>query len=80
MSYTDSMTGEPIDGKAYILKSTDGEEVTDPKRLFLADRLAALEDRVAALEAAATPAPAPADGGTTTDPAPADDITSAPGV
>lgn len=62
MSYTDTETGEPIDGKAVILKTTDGEELVDPARLFagatdkatVADLLA----RVEALEAAATANPA----------------------
>ena len=73
MSYTDTETGEEIDGKAFILKSTDGEEIVDPARLFAgaADEptvkslQAAVEDlttRLEALEAAATapdPEPAP---------------------
>lgn len=65
MSYTDSETGTEIEGKAFILKTTDGEEVVDPARLFaaagdqskfaeLADEHAALVARVEALEAAAT--------------------------
>lgn len=65
MSYIDSETGDEIDGKAYILKSTDGEEVTDPARLFagaadqskvaqLVDEVTALTERVQALETAAT--------------------------
>lgn len=72
MSYTDTETGEEIEGKAFILKSTDGEEVVDPARLFagaadqektaqLAEELAALTDRVQALEADATAPEAPAD-------------------
>jgi len=65
MSYTDTETGEEIDGKAVILKTTDGEELVDPARLFagsadqakvaqLVDEVQTLTDRVQALEAAAT--------------------------
>lgn len=32
--FTDSTTEEEIEGKAYILKTSEGEEVVDPKRLF----------------------------------------------
>jgi hypothetical protein len=64
MSYIDSETGESIDGKALIVRTTDGEIVVDPRRVFgddvLAEQLAALEARVAELEAAATaPDPEP---------------------
>lgn len=54
MSYTDSTTGEPIDGKAYVLKSTDGDEVVDPQRLFGGDEptVSDLARRVYALEEA----------------------------
>jgi hypothetical protein len=54
MSYQDSTTGQDIPGKAYVLKSTEGEEIVDPARLFQAggqadDELAA---RVARIEEA----------------------------
>lgn len=58
MSYTDSTTGQPIEGKAYILKSTDGDEVVDPARLFEGQDLKALALRVYALETALGMAPA----------------------
>lgn len=73
MSYTDTETGTEIEGKAFILKTTDGEEVVDPARLFagatdeptvkgLQDQVEDLTARLEALEAAATapdPEPAP---------------------
>ncbi|MEH0582540.1 hypothetical protein QBA54_50790 [Streptomyces sp. B21-108] len=46
MSFTDSTTGKVIDGKAYVLKTTEGEEIVDPARLFddsLAARVTAIE-------------------------------------
>jgi hypothetical protein len=62
MSYTDTTTGETIDGKAYLLRSTDGEETVDPARLFLSAEVMAelagqvvdLTARVVQLEAALT--------------------------
>lgn len=64
MSYTDSTTEQPIEGKAYVLKSTDGDEIVDPARLFgggdgqedLARRVYALEE---ALGMTKDPAPDP---------------------
>lgn len=50
MSYTDTETGEEIDGKAVILKTTDGEELVDPARLFAGatdqSKVAALTEEV----------------------------------
>lgn len=66
MGYTDSTTEQAIDGKAYLLKSTDGEEFVDPARLFggespvledLARRVYALEE---ALGMTKDPEPDPA--------------------
>lgn len=55
MSYTDSTTGQTIEGKAYVLKSTEGEEIVDPARLFQGQEqdgtVAGLQERVARLEA-----------------------------
>jgi hypothetical protein len=72
MSYVDTETGEPIDGKAVILKTTDGEELVDPARLFagsadqktvqdLVDQVQELTARVEALESAATTPTNPAE-------------------
>jgi hypothetical protein len=67
MSYTDSTTNEVIDGKAYLLRSTDGEEVVDPARLFgggqdgVDEWKETLEARVAAIEEALGLAPAAVD-------------------
>jgi hypothetical protein len=62
MSYTDTETGDTIDGKAVILKTTDGEELVDPRRLFAgsADQkaIADLTARVEALETASASNPA----------------------
>jgi hypothetical protein len=53
MSYTDSTTGQVIEGNAYILRSTDrGDEIVDPRRLFEGADVTALEARVTAIEAA----------------------------
>lgn len=63
MSYTDSTTGQVIDGKAYVLKSTEGEELVDPARLFGGGdsaEVTSLDARVAALEEALGVASAPA--------------------
>lgn len=65
MAFTDTETGDSIDGKAIILKTTDGDIVVDPARLFAAGAVAAdakaitdLQNRVAELEAAAKTTPA----------------------
>lgn len=61
MSYTDTETGDEIDGKAVILRTTDGEILVDPARLFAGagdqKAIADLTARVEALEAAANSQP-----------------------
>lgn len=59
ITHRDQATGEEIDGKAYLLRTTEGTDLVDPRRLFaFEDGGAALEamrylvDRVAALETA----------------------------
>lgn len=72
MSYSDSTTGKIIPGKAYVLKTTEGEELVDPARLFSGDANGdgvnewqqAMEERVAGIEEAL---------GLNTEPAPAAD-------
>lgn len=50
-------TGRPIEGKAYVLKTTEGEEFISPDALFhtkadegLGDLLTELQDRIRTLE------------------------------
>ena len=64
MAFTDTQTGQEIDGMAIILRTTDGEVLVDPARLFgngvvASDQKAItdLQNRVAELEAAAKTAP-----------------------
>lgn len=59
MSYTCSRTGETSDGKHYVLRSTEGDEIVSPGSLFgagLDDENAKLvrdlQERVEQLEAA----------------------------
>lgn len=50
-------TGSQITGKAYVLKSTEGEELIAPEALFssaLEDELPSLLERLRALEEAVT--------------------------
>ncbi|WP_371591258.1 hypothetical protein [Streptomyces sp. NBC_00470] len=65
-----SRTGKPIAGKAYVLRTTEGEELLSPEDLFhgdadagLGDLLRSLAERVRTLEEAAAdrtwPEPAP---------------------
>ena len=56
MTHTDSVTGQPIEGKAIILQTTEGHDIVSPDTLYSVVDLSAaveglLEDALAVLRA-----------------------------